>query len=117
MKIKNCVNGAYDNYDIPTHFLLGADEKNPDKGPLSAGELKMKFEKLQSNLMAMVEKMQKTDGEHLFPSDYDNLKKKLLWEEIQNSNFFTRVVNIVGQKLSHHLLHMTGLAHAKKFKK
>ena len=77
MKIKNCVNGAYDNYDIPTHVLLGADEKNPDKGPLSAGELKMKFEKLQSNLMAMVEKMQKTDGEHLFPSDYDNLKKKL----------------------------------------
>ena len=31
MKIKNCVNGAYDNYDIPTHVLLGADEKNPDK--------------------------------------------------------------------------------------
>ena len=77
MKIKNCVNGAYDNYDIPTHVLLGADEKNPDKGPLTAGELKMKMEKLQSNLMAMVEKMQKTDGEHLFPSDYDNLKKKL----------------------------------------
>ena len=45
MKIKNCVNGAYDNYDIPTHVLLGADEKNADKGPLTAGELKMKMEK------------------------------------------------------------------------
>ena len=53
-------------------------------------------------------------GKQIYKHD---LKKKLLWEEIKNSNFFTRGVNIVGQKLSHHLLHMTGLAHAKKFKK
>jgi hypothetical protein len=78
LQLKWTVNGGYDNYDIPTHVLLGADEKNPSKEPLTAGELKMKIEELEVKLVAMVEKMQKTDGEHLFPEDYDNLKKKLL---------------------------------------
>jgi gliding motility-associated protein GldM len=77
LQLKWTVNGGYDNYDIPTHVLLGADERNPSKEPLTAGELKMKIEELQSKLVAMVEKMQKTDGEHLFPEDYTNLKKKL----------------------------------------
>lgn len=71
------VNGGYDNYDIPTHVLLGADEKNPSKDPLTAGELKMKLEELQSKLVAMVDKMQKTKDENLLVDDYNNLKKKL----------------------------------------
>lgn len=77
MKIKNCVNGSYDNYDEPTHVLLGSDEKNPVAGPLTANELKSKLEGLEAKLLSMVDKMQKTDGEHLFPADYENLKKKL----------------------------------------
>ena len=77
LQLKWTVHGGYDNYDIPTHVLLGADEKNPSKEPLTAGELKGKIEELEVKLLAMVEKMQKTDGEHLFPEDYTNLKRKL----------------------------------------
>jgi len=77
LQLKWTVNGGYDNYDIPTHVLLGADEKNPSKDPLTAGELKMKLEDLQSKLVAMVDKMQKTKDENLLVDDYNNLKKKL----------------------------------------
>ena len=77
MKLKNLVDGSFDNYDIPTYVMLGSDPKSPISGPLTASELKDKFKTLHSKLVGMVDKMQKTDGEHLFPADYDNLKKKL----------------------------------------
>jgi gliding motility-associated protein GldM len=77
IQLKHRVNGAYDNYDEPTAVLIGSDEKNPAAGPLTASELKTKMEELHNNLLKIVEKMQKTDGEHLFPADYENLKKKL----------------------------------------
>ena len=75
MKLKYTSN--YDNYDDPGFALLGSEPSNPTTGSLTASELKGKLEKLSSDLIAMVDKMQKTDGEHLFPADYDNLKKKL----------------------------------------
>lgn len=78
LQLKWTVNGGYDNYDIPTHVLLGADEKNPSKDPLTAGELKTKLEDLQSKLVAMVDKMQQTKEEHMLVPDYENLKKKLM---------------------------------------
>jgi gliding motility-associated protein GldM len=67
----------YDNYDDPGYTLLGSEPKSPISGPLTATELKGKLDKLSENLIGMVEKMQKTDGEHLFPADFENLKKKL----------------------------------------
>lgn len=77
MKLKNLVNGSFDDYDKPTYALLGSDPKSPITGPLTASELKGKFVELHSKLLAMIDKMQKTDGEHLFPADHENLKKKL----------------------------------------
>ena len=77
MQLKNLVDGSFDNYDAPTYALLGSDPKSPISGELTATELKSKFEGLHGKLIAMIDKMQKTDGEHLFPADYDNLKKKL----------------------------------------
>ncbi len=69
--------GNYDNYDDPGYALLGSEPSSPITGSLTATELRGKLEKLSNDLIAMVDKMQKTDGEHLFPADYENLKKKL----------------------------------------
>lgn len=77
MKLKNLVDGSFDNYDIPTEVLLGSEPLRPKSGPLTASELKGNLETLHGKIVAMIDKMQKTEGEHLFPADYDNLKKKL----------------------------------------
>jgi gliding motility-associated protein GldM len=77
MQLKYLVDGSFDNYDIPTEVLLGSEPLNPKSGPLTASELKANLVALHSKVLAMVDKMQKTDGEHLFPADYENLKKKL----------------------------------------
>lgn len=66
-----------DNYDVPTQVMIGADEHNPNTGPLSAAELKKKLSDLHDKWQAMLDKMQKTDGLHLLPDDYNNLKKKI----------------------------------------
>jgi gliding motility-associated protein GldM len=66
-----------DNYDIPTQVLIGADEHNPNTGPLSAYELKGKLNALHDKMIAQLDKMQKTDGLHLLTDDYNNLKKKI----------------------------------------
>ncbi|HQQ95462.1 MAG TPA: GldM family protein [Bacteroidia bacterium] len=67
----------YDNYDDPGYALLGSEPTTPKTGSLTATELKGKLDKLSEDLILMIDKMQKTDGEHLFPADYNNLKKKL----------------------------------------
>lgn len=77
VKLEHLVNGSYDNYDEPTHVLLGSEPNNPISGPLTASELKSKLIGLNKKLMALVEKMQTTDGEHLLKPDYVNLKNKL----------------------------------------
>jgi gliding motility-associated protein GldM len=70
-------NGSIDNYDLPTHYLIGAEANAPESGPLTAVELKSKLTGLHDKLIALVDKMQKTKGENLFPSDYDGIKKKI----------------------------------------
>jgi gliding motility-associated protein GldM len=66
-----------DNYDVPTHFLIGAEANAPESGPLTATELKGKLNGLSDKLLSMLETMQKTKGQNLYPSDYEGLKKKL----------------------------------------
>ena len=66
-----------DNYDVPTQIMIGADEHNPNTGPLSAAELKKKLEDLHDKLVKQLDQMQKTDGLHLLKDDYENLKKKI----------------------------------------
>ncbi len=75
MQLKHTSN--YDNYDDPGYALLGSEPTTPSTGSMTATELRGKMDKLSNDLIAMIDKMQKTDGEHLFPADYDNLKKKL----------------------------------------
>ena len=66
-----------DDYDGPTHILLGAEPKTPITGPHTASELKGKLNGLHDKLIAMLDKMQKTDGQHLLKDDYEGLKKKI----------------------------------------
>ncbi|MBX3164366.1 MAG: hypothetical protein KF900_07790 [Bacteroidetes bacterium] len=66
-----------DNYDVPMQVLIGTNKHNPNKGPLTAYELKTKLEALHTKLVAQLDKMQKTDGLHLLADDYNGLKSKL----------------------------------------
>lgn len=70
-------NGSIDNYDVPTHVLIGSEPNAPKDGPLTAKELKGKLNALHDKLVGMLDKMQKTDGQHLLQADYDGLKKKI----------------------------------------
>lgn len=66
-----------DDYDMPTTVLIGSEPKTPKKGPNTASELKDKMTGLHDKLIAMLDQMQKTDGQHLLQGDYESLKKKL----------------------------------------
>lgn len=66
-----------DNYDIPTHELIGSDAATPENKPLSALEMKDKMLKLHNNLVAMLDDMQKDKKTKLLDDDYQSLKKKI----------------------------------------
>jgi gliding motility-associated protein GldM len=66
-----------DNYDMPTTVLLGSNEHDLKKGPLTADELRTKLNELHDKLIKQLETMQKTEGQHLLQGDYENLKKKI----------------------------------------
>lgn len=65
-----------DDYDGPTHLLIGSEPKNPEKGKHTAYELRTKMNGLYDKLVAMVDKMQQTEGQKLLKDDYEGLKKK-----------------------------------------
>jgi len=65
-----------DNYDKPSHLMLGSEAHSENDGPLAAKALKAKLNGIYDQLVAQLDKMQKTDGTHLLPPDYENLKKK-----------------------------------------
>jgi gliding motility-associated protein GldM len=69
--------GSIDNYDIPSHELIGADAATPENRPLSALELKDKLTKLHKSLVDMLDDMQKNPKTKLLADDYTGLKKKL----------------------------------------
>jgi gliding motility-associated protein GldM len=69
--------GSIDNYDIPSHELIGSDAATPENKPLSALELKDKMTKLHASLVSMLDDMQKNPKTKLLPDDYEGLKKKL----------------------------------------
>lgn len=66
-----------DDYDMPTTVLIGSEPKTPKTGPNTASELKDKMNQAHDKLLALLDKMQKTDGEHLLKDDYEGLKKKI----------------------------------------
>ena len=65
-----------DNYDMPTHILIGADAATPENKPNSALELRSKMDALYSKLMSMIDDMQKNPKTKLLGDDYEGLKKK-----------------------------------------
>ncbi|HWY10806.1 MAG TPA: gliding motility protein GldM [Bacteroidia bacterium] len=69
--------GSIDNYDIPSHELIGSDAATPESGPLTAMELQDKLMKLHNSLIAMLDEMQKDKKTKILDDDYQGLKKKI----------------------------------------
>ena len=44
-----------DNYDIPTHLLIGSEPAKPINGPFTATELKQKIEDLRGKLLSLID--------------------------------------------------------------
>lgn len=68
---------AKDNYDKPTHLLIGDDERNPKSGEFTAVELKTKITEVHDKLIKMIDDMQKKKETRFLQSDYESLKKKI----------------------------------------
>ncbi|MBP6756497.1 MAG: hypothetical protein KA210_10135, partial [Bacteroidia bacterium] len=66
-----------DDYDIPSHVLGLGEPKAPEKGPLTAYELRGKLTSLHDKLISMVETMQKDPRTKLLDDDYQGIKKKI----------------------------------------
>lgn len=66
-----------DDYDVPSHELGISEPKEPQKGPHTAYELRMKLNGLHDKLVAMVDGMQKNPATKLLDDDYQGIKKKI----------------------------------------
>lgn len=66
-----------DDYDVPSHELGISEPKEPQKGPHTAYELRMKLNGLHDKLVAMVDDMQKNPATKLLDDDYQGIKKKI----------------------------------------
>ncbi len=69
--------GSIDNYDIPSHELIGSDAATPENTPLSALELKGKMTKLHNSLISMLDGMQTDKKTKILDDDFQGLKKKI----------------------------------------
>jgi gliding motility-associated protein GldM len=65
-----------DDYDMPTHVLIGADAASPENKPNSALELKGKMNGLMDFLIQQLDGMQADKKTKFLPDIYNNLKKK-----------------------------------------
>lgn len=66
-----------DDYDMPTHVLIGSDAASPENKPHSAVELASKLDGLNNKLVSMLDNMQKEKQTKLLDDDYNGLKKKI----------------------------------------
>lgn len=66
-----------DDYDTPTYLLIGSDATSPKTSRYSAADLKSQLTQLHSNLMAMIDNMQKNEDTKLDDKDIFALKEKL----------------------------------------
>jgi gliding motility-associated protein GldM len=69
--------GKIDDYDVPTHVLIGSDASTPENKPNSAVELQGKMDGLHNKLISMLDNMQKDGKTKLLDDDYQSLKKKI----------------------------------------
>lgn len=75
-----------DDYDMPSHMLGLGEPKNPEKGPFTAYELRMKMSGLHDKLVAMVDAMQKDSKTKFLDDDYQSIKKKFASIKPTDSN-------------------------------
>lgn len=68
---------AKDNYDIPTHMMIGDNESSPITGEFTASELRDKIQNCHDKLIKMIQDMQKDKKTQLLKDDYEALLKKI----------------------------------------
>jgi gliding motility-associated protein GldM len=66
-----------DDFDTPTHMMIGSDESNPISSKYSAKDLKLQLTKLYSDLTLMLDHMQKNASTKLERDDVNAIKQKL----------------------------------------
>ena len=66
-----------DDFDTPTHMMIGSDESNPISSKYSAKDLKLQLTKLYSDLTLMLDQMQKNASTKLESDDVNAIKQKL----------------------------------------
>lgn len=66
-----------DDFDTPTHLMIGSDEANPIDKRYSAKDLKLQLTNLHSNLYTMLDNMQKNANTLLEKDDVTAIKQKL----------------------------------------
>ena len=68
---------AKDNYDLPTHMLIGDNETAPITGEFTATDLKERIASVHDKLIKLVQDMQKDKKTQLLKDDYEALLKKI----------------------------------------
>jgi gliding motility-associated protein GldM len=68
---------AKDNYDIPTHQLIGDNESQPVTGEFTAAELRDKIQSVHDKLTTIVKSMAPGSKIPLLKDDYEALLKKV----------------------------------------
>ena len=66
-----------DDYDTPTHILIGSDTYKPKTNKYSAKDLRLQLSNLHSHLLSMLDNMQKKSDTKLDQADINALKQKL----------------------------------------
>lgn len=66
-----------DDYDKPTYLLIGSDEANPVSTKYSARDLRLQLTKLYTDLLTLIDNMQKDSKTKLDDESINALKQKL----------------------------------------
>lgn len=66
-----------DDYDTPTHILIGSDTYKPKTDKYSAKDLRLQLSNLHSHLLSILDNMQKNNDTKLDQADINALKQKL----------------------------------------
>ena len=66
-----------DNYDIPTHILIGSDAANPISHKYSAKDIRLQLTNLHKELLNLIDNMQKNSKTKLDVESIHTLKQKL----------------------------------------
>lgn len=66
-----------DDFDTPTYLLIGSDETKPISTKYSATDLRLQLTNLHTNLLSLIDNMQKNNNTKLDEESINTLKQKL----------------------------------------